>query len=101
MEALQCYHWPGNVRELRNVIEHAMILSRNKNLVISMPGPASFEPPDNSRLDAVERRHIMGVLKRTGWRVAGKGGAADALGLKRTTLYSKMKKLGIDRPFVK
>jgi transcriptional regulator with GAF, ATPase, and Fis domain len=96
MQALQSYSWPGNVRELRNVIEHAMILNRDKSLVISMPD-ADFEAQPASRLDDVERRHIMSVLERTGWRVAGKGGAAEALGLKRTTLYSKMKKLGIDR----
>jgi transcriptional regulator with GAF, ATPase, and Fis domain len=96
MQALQSYSWPGNVRELRNVIEHAMILNRDKSLVISMPD-ADFEAQPASRLDDVERRHIMSVLERTGWRVAGKGAAAEALGLKRTTLYSKMKKLGIDR----
>jgi transcriptional regulator of acetoin/glycerol metabolism len=96
MQALQSYSWPGNVRELRNVIEHTMILNRDKSLVISMPD-ADFEAQPASRLDDVERRHIMSVLERTGWRVAGKGGAAEALGLKRTTLYSKMKKLGIDR----
>jgi len=97
MEALQSCPWPGNVRELRNVIEHAMILNKDKNLVVSMPGIASFEAQPASRLDDVEREHIVSVLERTGWRVAGKDGAAEALGLKRTTLYSKMKKLGIDR----
>jgi formate hydrogenlyase transcriptional activator len=96
MEALQSYPWPGNVRELRNVIEHAMILNRDKSLVVSMPEIESFEDLPASRLDDVERWHIMSVLQRTGWRVAGKGGAAEALGLKRTTLYSKMKKLGIE-----
>ena len=96
MEALQSYPWPGNVRELRNVIEHAMILNKDKSLLVSMPGFESFEAESASRLDDVERRHIMSVLQRTGWRVAGKGGAAEVLGLKRTTLYSKMKKLGID-----
>jgi formate hydrogenlyase transcriptional activator len=96
MEALQSYPWPGNVRELRNVIEHSMILNKDKSLLVSMPGPESFEAESASRLDDVERRHIMSVLQRTGWRVAGKGGAAEVLGLKRTTLYSKMKKLDID-----
>ena len=96
MEALQSYPWPGNVRELRNVIENAMILNRDKSLIVRLSGLASFESQPASRLDDVERRHIMSVLQRTGWRVAGKGGAAEALGLKRTTLYSKMKKLGID-----
>jgi len=98
MEALQSYPWPGNVRELRNVIEHAMILTKGKRLFVSMPGFESFETRPDSRLDDVERGHIMSVLERMRWRVAGKGGAAEALGLKRTTLYSKMKKLGIDRP---
>ncbi|MFY9705394.1 MAG: sigma 54-interacting transcriptional regulator, partial [Desulfobacterales bacterium] len=96
MEALQSYPWPGNVRELRNVIENAMILNRDKSLIVRLSGLASFESQPASRLDDVERRHIMSVLEGTGWRVAGKGGAAEALGLKRTTLYSKMKKLGID-----
>ncbi len=98
MEALQSYPWPGNVRELRNVIEHAMILNRDKSLVVSMSGLASLEAQPASRLEDVERGHILSVLERTGWRVAGKGGAAEALGLRRTTLYSKMKKLDIDRP---
>ena len=96
MEALQSYPWPGNVRELRNVIEHAMILNRDKSLVISMPGLAPLETQPASHLDDMERRHILSVLERTGWRVAGKNGAAETLGLKRTTLYSKMKKLGIE-----
>lgn len=98
MEALQSFPWPGNVRELRNVIEHAMILNRDKSLVVSMSGLASLEAQPASRLEDVERGHILSVLERTGWRVAGKGGAAEALGLRRTTLYSKMKKLDIDRP---
>jgi PAS domain S-box-containing protein len=101
MEAMQCYHWPGNVRELRNIIEHAMILNKGKNMVISMPGLSSFETQAVSRLDDVERRHIMKMLKRTGWRIAGKGGAAEALGMRRTTLNAKMKKLGIERPSIK
>lgn len=98
MQALQACPWPGNVRELRNVIEHAMILNKDKSLDISMPGLASLEVSSASHLDEVEREHIMGMLEKTGWRVAGKNGAAEALGLKRTTLYTKMKKLGIDRP---
>lgn len=97
MEALQRHPWPGNVRELRNVIENAMILNTGKSLVVSMPGLASFDAQPASRLDDVERRHIMRVLERTGWRIAGKGGAADVLGLKRTTLQSLMKRLRISR----
>ncbi len=98
MEALQSYSWPGNVRELRNVIEHGMIVSSDKTLVVHAPKPASSETPDVRNLEDMERRHIVGVLERNGWRVGGKGGAAEVLGLKRSTLYSRMKKLGINRP---
>jgi len=98
METLQSYTWPGNVRELRNVIEHAMILSNDKTLVAHLPKVGSSEAGAALKLDEMERSHIVSVLERTGWRVAGKGGAAEALGLKRTTLHEKMKKLGIKRP---
>ncbi len=98
MEILKSYSWPGNVRELKNVIENAMILNKDKRLNVNLSGVPSLETLAVSRLDDVERSHIKKVLERTGWRVAGKGGAAETLGLRRTTLYSKMKKLGIDRP---
>jgi formate hydrogenlyase transcriptional activator len=100
IEALQRHPWPGNVRELRNVIEHAMIVTRGKILDVVMPAVRSTEPSDNSNLalESAERRHILAVLKKCGWRIDGAGGAAEALGLKRTTLHSKMKKLGINRP---
>jgi transcriptional regulator with GAF, ATPase, and Fis domain len=98
MEALQSYSWPGNVRELRNVIEHAMILSKSKTLVVHVPKLRSSEADATRNLEDMERRHITAVLERVGWRVAGKGGAAESLGLKRSTLISKMKKLGIGRP---
>jgi len=98
MEALQSYSWPGNVRELRNVIEHAMIMSSDKTLVFQAPKPTSSETPVVRNLQDMERRHIVSVLAKNGWRVGGKGGAAEVLGLKRSTLYSKMKKLGIQRP---
>jgi len=98
MEALQSYSWPGNVRELRNVIEHAMILSKSETLVVHAPRIRSSEPSAPRNLEEMERRHIVSVLERTGWRVAGKDGAAEVLGLTRSTLYSKMKKLNIRRP---
>jgi DNA-binding NtrC family response regulator len=98
MEELKSYSWPGNVRELRNVIEHAMIVSSDKTLVVHAPKPASSETPDVPNLEDMERRHIVSVLERNGWRVGGKRGAAEILGLKRSTLYSRMKKLGINRP---
>jgi len=98
MEELQHYPWPGNARELRNVIEHAMIVSKSKTLELRVPPKASTEISANLTLEDVERRHILGVLQRSGWRLSGQGGAAGILGLKRTTLQSKMKKLGIRRP---
>jgi DNA-binding NtrC family response regulator len=98
MEALQSYPWPGNVRELKNVIERAMIVSSGKTLVVQVPKFVSSEAEETPNLEDTERRHILSVLERTGWRVAGKGGAAEILGLNRSTLLSKMKKLGIRRP---
>jgi formate hydrogenlyase transcriptional activator len=102
MEALQCYPWPGNVRELRNVIEHAMILTRGKTLVVLAPAVVNTVQPDNDNkdltLEDAERRHVLTALQKCGWRIHGVGGAAEALGLKRTTLQAKMKKLGIKRP---
>jgi formate hydrogenlyase transcriptional activator len=98
MEALQQYSWPGNVRELRNVIEHGMIVSGGRTLAVSVPKPVSSETPETSILENIERSHLLSVLKKTNWRIAGKGGAAEILGLKRTTLQSLMKRLGINRP---
>ena len=98
MQALQSYSWPGNVRELRNMIEHAMILSNGKVLDVHLPRQASSEADAPGNLQDMERMHLAAVLEKTGWRLAGKGGAAEVLGLKRTTLQAKMKKLGIKRP---
>ncbi len=98
MEALQRYACPGNARELRNIIEHAMILSSGSTL---HPQPPTYKADGGTparTLEDVERRHIRSVLEKTGWRVTGAQGAAEILGLKRTTLQSKMKKLGIKRP---
>ena len=97
MQALQSYSWPGNVRELRNLIEHAMILTRGKTLDVPVPKPASAEKDAPGKLKDMEQSYMVAVLEKTGWRIAGQGGAAEVLGLKRTTLQSKMKKLGIKR----
>ena len=97
--ALQRHPWPGNARELRNVIEHAMIVSPGKTLVVNPPTPvAAKRSSEKQSLQEVERQHILRVLEETGWRVAGKNGAAKILGLKPTTLEARMKKLGINRP---
>jgi transcriptional regulator with GAF, ATPase, and Fis domain len=98
LETLQQYSWPGNVRELRNVIEHAMISSNSKTLIVQMPHLASLEKAEDRNLEDMERNHILDVLTKTGWRITGSGGAAEILGLKRTTLQSRMKKLGIKKP---
>ena len=97
MDELQRYAWPGNIRELRNVIERALIVSSSRTLKVNPPRGELTGVPEDFNLEAAERRHITDVLKQTGWRVSGQGGAAEILGLKRTTLQSKMKKLGIRR----
>jgi formate hydrogenlyase transcriptional activator len=96
---LQRYRWPGNVRELRNVIERAVILATGPELVVPAPlvndrrGPATA-----MTLGELEVSHIRAVLASTNWRVRGSGGAAERLGLKPTTLESRMSRLGIARP---
>ena len=97
MQGLQSYSWPGNVRELRNLIEHAMILSKGKTLDVYLPKRATSEEDATGNLQEMERMHMVAVLEKTGWRIAGQGGAAEVLGLKRTTLLAKMEKLGIKR----
>ena len=98
MDALRRYPWPGNVRELRNVIERAMIMSRSSTLEVELPRADGSRALEATRLEEVERRHILAILERTGWRVRGQGGAAILLGLKPTTLEARMQKLGIKRP---
>jgi formate hydrogenlyase transcriptional activator len=96
MEALARYHWPGNVRELENLIERAVILSPGPELrvpVAELKQPS--EAPSNLSLESAEREHIVRVLRETNGVVGGPRGAATRLGLKRTTLQSKMRKLGI------
>ena len=98
MEDLQRYSWPGNVRELRNIIEYAMIVNKGSKLTISTPFNSTIiKKSPNQNLEDMERRHIINVLEQTGWRISGTGGASEILGLKRTTLQSKIKKLRIKR----
>jgi transcriptional regulator with GAF, ATPase, and Fis domain len=98
LAALQQYAWPGNIRELRNVVERAMITATGPRLTITLPSASAAAARRSSRLVDVEREHIRGVLERAGWRVRGAGGAADRLGLKPTTLETRMAKLGLKRP---
>ena len=98
MQALHYYPWPGNVRELRNVIEQAMIISKDEVLNVRVPAlPDTVSEPEIKIVD-VERKHILKILQNTGWRIKGQSGAAELLGLHPATLYSKMKRLGIQRP---
>jgi transcriptional regulator with GAF, ATPase, and Fis domain len=96
--SLQRYPWPGNVRELRNVVERAVILCDGPALRIEVPSPAAPAAARGMTLDDVERSHITDVLDQTGWRIRGAGAAAEILGLRPTTLESRMAKLGIKRP---
>jgi|SRR5271157_1134583 len=96
---LKMYDWPGNVRELKNVIERAVILSTGERVSLDIsPGKKSIpENPfdDFPSLDQMQGRYIEFVLAKTGGRIGGAGGAAEILGMKRSSLYSRMEKLGI------
>lgn len=95
MDALQRYSWSGNVRELRNVIEHGAIITTGDTLRVPALGDDRPDVALPQTLADVEREHMLHVLKSTHWRIKGPGGAALALGLNPSTLYSRMKKLGI------
>jgi transcriptional regulator with GAF, ATPase, and Fis domain len=98
VQALRQYSWPGNVRELRNVVERAMITARSGCLSIPIPQLLAGTSARSARLCDVEREHIRSVLESSGWRIRGVGGAADRLGLRPTTLETRMAKLGLKRP---
>jgi formate hydrogenlyase transcriptional activator len=102
---LTAYSWPGNIRELQNLIERAVILSRGS--VLEVPLGEIKKPSANEilingsgpvTLEAVEREHIIKTLREAGWVIGGNAGAAARLGLNRTTLNNRMRKLGITRP---
>jgi formate hydrogenlyase transcriptional activator len=117
MDALVNYGWPGNIRELENLIERAVLLSPGKELrvplselksaTLSSNGnvaadiplfSSSPSPVPITTLEEAERQHILRALRQTEWRIAGPKGAAVILGMKRTTLQARMRKLGIRRP---
>lgn len=98
MLGLQKYSWPGNIRELRNVIERAMITATGSRLTILVPDTSAAAEGRSSRLADVQKQHIRSVLESVGWRIRGAGGAADRLGLRPTTLETRMAKLGLTRP---
>ncbi len=102
MEALKRWSWPGNIRELENFLERAVILTRGTVLYVPLAELETEEENEvseieNPTLQAAEREHILRVLRETKGQIGGDDGAAARLGLKRTTLNSKLKKLGIER----
>ena len=105
MATLTEYHWPGNVRELENFIERAVILSRGAELQLPLAElqqrtkiPVAASSNGLATLEHAEREHIVRALGESRWVIGGPSGAAARLGMKRTTLQSRMRKLGIDRP---
>jgi formate hydrogenlyase transcriptional activator len=101
MKALQAYAWPGNIRELENFIERAVILTSGSDLRVPLSELKTLSPSSNGSpktLEDAEREHILKALREAKWTIGGSGGAAARLGMKRTTLQSKMQKLGIMRP---
>jgi formate hydrogenlyase transcriptional activator len=102
MQALQNYPWPGNVRELENFVERAVILTQGKDLNVSLGElkmmPALAGNSGATTLEQAEREHILKTLRESNWIISGPTGAATKLGMKRTTLQSKMEKLKISRP---
>jgi formate hydrogenlyase transcriptional activator len=106
VELLQRYDWPGNVRELRNVLERAMILSPGPILRVDRPGTLKLASSQSTQartstdcLEDVEREHILRVLGETEWRIKGADSASVRLRMKPSTLRSRMKKLGLARPW--
>jgi transcriptional regulator with GAF, ATPase, and Fis domain len=111
LDRLRRYGWPGNIRELQNVVERAVILARGGSLRLDLALPAAAADtkpqaaPDaresfmtEREFRAHERKNLLSALDEAGWRVYGHDGAADLLGIKPTTLTSRMKALGIKRP---
>ena len=98
MRKLSSWHWPGNIRELENFIERSVILTRGTTLQVPIAelGNNGRSAPVAGTRQANERDEIVRILKVTNGRVAGPDGAASRMDIKRTTLISRMKKLGID-----
>ena len=98
MARLQQYSWPGNLRELRNAVERAMIVATGSPLTIPVPSTTAAARQCSAKLIDIQKEHIRGVLEAARWRIRGAGGAADQLGLRPTTLETRMAKLGLSRP---
>lgn len=110
-QAIQSYEWPGNVRELKNVIERAVILTKGDTLRLDLSIPENMEadsgtaaiPGDaeiltDSQMRQLQKQNLLLALKQTGWRVSGRNGAAELLGVKPTTLADRIKSFGLRKP---
>src|SRR4029453_12496707 len=103
VRALWDYSWPGNIRELQNLLERAVILTRGTVLQVPLSelkhgSSSASDQSHSSTLESIEREHIWRVLRDTSWVIGGPNGAAARLGLNRTTLNNRLRKLGIQRP---
>jgi transcriptional regulator with GAF, ATPase, and Fis domain len=98
-ERLKNYHWPGNVRELKNVMERATLLSTGPQFELILPERGSEASPsiigDTPTMEELQRRYINLIIEKSNGKISGPGGAAQILGMKRTSLYTRMKKLGL------
>jgi len=97
-KSFQEYSWPGTVRELRNAVERNLILNSGSVFCADVVQLQETSSPRTYKLEEVERDHVQQVLHATNWRVRGKSGAAELLGLKATSLEARLKELGIVRP---
>ncbi|MCZ6899017.1 MAG: sigma 54-interacting transcriptional regulator [Bacteroidetes bacterium] len=100
IDSLMDYHWPGNIRELENIIERAVIISKGKKLKLGDFSPQRMGIPQKDEITSLQenqKSHILRALESTNWRISGDRGAAKLLGIKRTTLNARMKKLKIQR----
>jgi transcriptional regulator with GAF, ATPase, and Fis domain len=100
---LAAYDWPGNVRELQSVIEHALIMSPGDKLRLPSPLGQARRPCETAGslaqdIRGIERNRILVALEASGWKIKGEGNAAGRLGLKPSSLRTRMKRLGIERP---
>ncbi|MBU3949549.1 MAG: hypothetical protein KJ826_15195 [Proteobacteria bacterium] len=100
MKVLQDYSWPGNLRELESIIERSIVLCSGPvfQLADKLQILSSSLSSDVRTLEETDRKQILKILSETGWRINGKNGAAEILGLHQSTLRAKMHKLGIVRP---
>ena len=100
MQKLMNYEWPGNIRELENIIERGVILSWDNRFYLpelTDSQPSGIAPKRILSMEEMERQHILQALEATNWKIRGEGGTSDVLNIHPSTLYSRIKKLGINK----